>query len=284
MRERSKGAEAADPLRERLAAVTRETPGVRDAAAVLGAIVPLLRDADMGVATPAMTADQACTRLERGEPLLRGLDLEIDEDAARELMLGLARARESASPSEPTRQLRAALERGEPDVGELLPPAAAGDREEVAAAARRWGLDPDLLWALAQATLWPALRAWRRALAPLAEGLPWQRSACFVCGAPAAIGELRADGARHLRCLHCGADWRVRRLCCPSCGNEDHATLCTLYEEGRRETRRVEACGRCRRYVKVIAAAAPIPAELLRVEDLATIHLDVVARQHGYAR
>jgi FdhE protein len=273
-----------DPLRERLAAVSRNTPGVREAAAVLGAIVPLLRDADVVVATPAMTADQACSRLERGEPLLRGLDLEIDEESARNLMLGLARARVSASPSEPARQLRAALERGDPDVGELLAPAAAGDRGEITAAARRRGLDPDLLWALAQATLWPALRAWHRALAPLAEAIPWERSVCFVCGAPATIGELRASGARHLRCLQCGADWRVRRLRCPSCGNEDHATLRTLYEEGQRGIHQVEACERCRRYIKVVASTAPIPAELLAAEDLATIHLDTAARQHGYVR
>jgi FdhE protein len=63
-----------------------------------------------------------------------------------------------------------------------------------------------------------------------------------------------------------------------------HARYTPEYEEERRETRRVEACERCRRYVKVIAATAPIPAELLAVEDLATIHLDLVARQHGYAR
>ena len=46
----------------------------------------------------------------------------------------------------------------------------------------------------------------------------------------------------------------------------------------------MEACDRCRRYVKVIAAAAPTPADLLAVEDLATLHLDVIARERGYAR
>ena len=41
---------AADPLRERLAALCRESPDLREAAAVFGAILPLLRDADLGVA------------------------------------------------------------------------------------------------------------------------------------------------------------------------------------------------------------------------------------------
>lgn len=273
----------ADPLRERIAALCRESPDVREAAAVLVAILPLLREADLGASPPAMTADEARTLLEQGRPLLRGLDLEIDEGAVRELLLSLARAREAVLPSESARRLRAALEREDPGIGELLPLAAAGDREQVIAAARRRDLDPDILWTLAQAVLRPALWSWRRSLAPLAEGIPWHRDSCFVCGAPAALGELREDGARHLRCLQCGAGWRVRRLHCPSCGNEDHATLCTLYEEGRRETRRVEACERCRRYLKLIAAAVPTPVELLAVEDLATLHLDAVARERGFA-
>jgi len=145
MRGRRQGAKTSDPLRERLAAVTREAPDVREAAAVLGAILPLLRDTDLGVAAPAMTADQACARLEQGQPLLRGLDLEIDEGAARDLLVNLARAWEAALPSEPARRLRVALERDDPGIGELLSPAATGDRGKVAAAARLRDLDPELL-------------------------------------------------------------------------------------------------------------------------------------------
>jgi FdhE protein len=274
----------ADPLRASLGELVRESPDVREAAAVLGAVLPLLRDAELGAATPAMTADQARDRLEHGLPLLRGLDLGIDETAAHDLSISLARALEDTLDTGPARRLRAALERDDPCIGELLPPTAAGNRETIAAAARRRDLDADLLWTLAQAALRPALQAWRRALAPLAEGIPWQRSTCFVCDFPAAIGELREDGARHLRCLQCGAGWRVRRLHCPSCGNEDHATLLALYENDRRGTRRLEACERCRRYVKVFAAATPTSAEMLAVADLATIHLDIVARERGYRR
>lgn len=257
---------------------------MREAATVFGAILPLLREADLGAVPLALTTEKARVLLEQGLPLLRGLDLRIDEGSSHDLLVNLARAREAALPSEPARRLRAALEAGDPGVGELLPLAAAGDRGQIAAAARHRDLDPDLLWTLAQAVLRPALRAWHRILAPLAGGIPWHRDFCFVCGTHAVLGELREDGARHLRCLQCGAGWRVRRLHCPSCGNDDHATLCTLYEEGRRETRRVKACGRCRRYIKLIAAAAPTSAELLAVEDLATLHMDVVARENGFER
>lgn len=284
MGNRTRSAAAADPLQERIAALGRESPETQENAAVLGALLPLLNDADPGASPIAMTADQVRSRLAQGQPLLRGMSFEIDEIATRDLLVGLARALEEALRSESARQIRNAVERDDPGVAALLPPAAAGDRETVAAIARRRDLDAALLWRLAQAALQPALRAWRRALAPLAEGFPWQRDACLVCGAPAILGEVRENGAHHLRCLQCGADWRIRRLVCPSCGNEDHASLQTLYEESRRETRRVEACGRCRRYIKLVAATAALPDELLAVEDLATVGLDRAAQEHGFLR
>jgi FdhE protein len=249
---------------------------------VYGALLPLLRHAEIAEPPPALTREAARERLEHGRYLLQGLDLGMDTAAAHELTLRLARALEAVRPTETARRVREALERGDPHTRELLPLVSDGEREAVFEAARARGLDPDLLWTLAHASLSPAFRAWCRALAPQAQGIPWQRASCFVCGAPAAIGELRADGARHLRCGQCGASWQVRRLQCPWCGNEDHATLRTFYETGRRATCRVEACDRCHRYLKVIAAAVPTPPEALVLEDLATIHLDRVARERGY--
>jgi FdhE protein len=253
-----------------------------DAAVLLRALLPLLRGARIGATPPALTAEQARERLAQGRHLLQGLELDVDPAAAHELTLRLARALEAVPPAGPARRIREALERGDPQTAELLALAAAGARGAAAAVARERDLDPDLLWTLAQAAFWPALREWRRTLEPLAGGISWQRSTCFVCGAPAALGEVRADGGRHLRCVQCGAGWQIRRLQCPSCGNEDHATLRLFYEHGRHATRRVEACDRCRRYVKVVAAADPASEEELLLTCAATFDLDRVAQERGY--
>ena len=45
---------------------------------------------------------------------------------------------------------------------------------------------------------------------------------------------------------------------------------------------RVEACDRCRGYVKAIDAFDPTPPEMLAAEDLATLHLDAAARSRGF--
>jgi FdhE protein len=271
-----------DALQARLAAVARETPAAAEAAAVLGALLTALREATVGVVPPEFPPAEARARLGRGSHLLEGHDLALDAEAAQKLLIALARALATAVPTPAAQRLRDTLERGGVDVAALLPHTAAGAREPVAAAARDRGLDAGLLWALAQAVLRPALCACSAALAPLAEGVPWEHAHCPVCGAPATLAELRADGGRHLRCCRCGADWRVRRLLCPWCGNEDHGTLRTLYEEGCRATRRVEACDRCGRYLKVVAAALPASPVGLLVEDLATLRLDGIARGRGY--
>ena len=142
-----------------------------------------------------------------------------------------------------------------------------------------------LLWMLAQYALKPALHAWRRQLAPLAEGIEWEEGYCFICGAEATLGELRENGqVMYLRCGQCGADWPFRRLRCIYCGNEDNGTLSCLYSEDQREKMRVEACDRCRGYLKVITSFSPTPPEMLPVEDIATLHLDYIAQERGYER
>jgi FdhE protein len=253
-----------------------------EASSVLAALQPLLRDAELGVELPGLSREEARRRLGAGRHLLDGVNVGIDVAAVHTLLVRLARALEAAAAPEAGRRLREAFEGDDPHAGDLLPLVAAGDREALDAAARDRGLEPDLLRVLAQACLRPALRACCAALTPLLEGVPWERASCPVCGAPATLGELRADGARVLRCCRCGAAWRVRRLLCPACGNEDHATLRTLYEEGRHGSRRVDACDRCRRYFKLVAAAVPNPAEALVLEDLATLHLDRSAQRRGY--
>jgi FdhE protein len=273
----------ADPLAARLRRVARESPELAEAARVYGIILPLLRDADLSPRPVPVTAEEVRGRLGRGEPLLPGIGLELDADAARALLARLAAGLET--PAGRAGLIRAALEAGDPDAGELLAHAAAGTPSPVAAAAARRGLDAALLWTLCRAALRPALRAWRRQLAPLAEGTPWRRGACFVCGARAALAELRGPAReRHLRCAECGAAWRVDRFGCPHCGCEDPAAQRLLRAAGDGRLERVEACAACRGYVKVFEAFLPTPAELLPVEDLATLHLDAAAREHGYVR
>jgi FdhE protein len=234
---------------------------------------------------------------------LHDVDLDLDVESVRELMIKLASAVETIGKKNPWHRLRlprtpaqhetdaaahrirAALEENRLDLGALLPHIASGESGPITSAAQNLNLDPGLLMTLAQNALKPALRAWCRQLAPLARGIPWHKSGCFVCGAAATLAELQEnDQVKHLRCGSCGADWEVRRLQCIYCGNEDHRTLPHLFEEKDLERIQLEACDKCKGYLKVIASFRPALVEMLAVEDLATLHLDYIATERGYTR
>jgi len=292
-----------DPIVQRLRSLAKDSPDLKDAAQLYEAILPLLRAADLHVGTVSLTPEQARAKMEAGLPLLHDVDLDLDVEAVRELMIKLARAVETASrknswhklrlpwlqtssePASAARRIRLALEQNKLDTGTLLPRIAAGESGPITSMAQTLELDPGLLITLAQNALKPALRAWCRQLSPLAEGLPWRKGSCFVCGADATLAELQENNQiKHLRCGQCGADWQFPRMVCLHCENEDPDTQRYLAAEGRLEKIRVEVCDKCHGYLKVINSFAPTSPEMLTVEDLATLHLDYIAETRGYTR
>ncbi len=291
--------ETDDLVVQRLRAIAQDSPDLREAALFYQAILPVLREADIGAVPVRLTRDQVRKKIETGLPLLQGLDLEVDVQKVFDLMVELTVALEEggekvdlrkerqrdgeadycASLSEAARRFRIALERNKLGVDVLL------SRDTNSIRSHDPGFAPSFLNIFVQNALKPAYRAWCRQLIPLMEGLEWQWDFCFVCGAVPALGELQGnEQAKHLRCGQCGADWTFRRLRCIYCGNEDHRTLGYLYVEGGRKEIRVEVCDRCRGYLKVIAAFSPTPSELLSVEDFATLHMDYAAQARGYWR
>src|SRR5574341_92357 len=278
-----------DPILQRLRALVQSSPELKQAAHLYEIILPLLRDANLHVAPIALSQEQARTKLQSGVPLLRDENPPLDEKAARDLMIQLARAFESLRTSDEraaaARQIRLAAEQGKLEMRALLPHLIAGNSGHVASLAERLQLDSSLLWTLAQNSVKPALRAWAKQLSPLARAFTWSKGYCFICGSAASLSEFQGnESVKHLRCGLCGADWFFNRLQCMYCGNDNHNMLGYLYPEEQREPFRVQVCENCKGYLKIISAFNPTPAEMLAVEDLATLHLDYIAQEHGYTR
>jgi FdhE protein len=274
-----------DPIVQRLRALVQQSPDLQEAARLYEIILPFLRDADLLVTPVSLTPDQARAKMARGLPLLHDIELGTDDRAVKELMLQLACALENVGEDKRPcyRRIRLALEENRLDMSRLLPYVIAGKREVFISAAQSLQLDSALLWVLAQNVLKPAWRTWRRQLTPLVDVTQWNKGFCFICGAGAILGELQGNNlVKHLRCGQCGADWPFRRMQCLYCGNEDHHTLGFLYAEPEQEKMRVEVCDNCRGYLKVIVSFAPTPPEMLAVSDLATLHLDYIAKERGY--
>jgi FdhE protein len=110
----------------------------------------------------------------------------------------------------------------------------------------------------------------------------WSEGYCPVCGREPKIGEIKdEEGKRVLFCNQCGFEWNFRRIKCPFCGNEEQQTLAyfTVEED---ERYRVDVCNECHRYIKIVDFRETGKTADLDVEDIATLHLDMLANEEGY--
>ena len=106
---------------------------------------------------------------------------------------------------------------------------------------------------------------------------------CPFCNRRPASGVLRqqGDGARrNLLCGFCLCEWEFRRIVCPACGEEDQAKL-PVYTADQFPHMRVECCDTCRTYIKSVDLTKNGLADPL-VDELASVPLDLWARDHGY--
>jgi len=110
----------------------------------------------------------------------------------------------------------------------------------------------------------------------------WSEGYCPICGREPKIGELREEeGRRYLFCNQCGYEWSFVRIKCPFCGNEEQQSLAFFTVEGD-ERYRVDVCNECKRYIKIIDFRETKQEANLDVEDIATLHLDMLAYEEGY--
>ena len=274
-----------DLLSRRLNEIAERSPGVARTSRLYAEILPLLNEAEPDAVPVFLSPDVAREKLERGQYLLQDLDVEIDVPSVAGLLLRLAAAAEIAGENVAASKVRIWLDERQDDFGAVLQEVLEGQGQLLAQEAERMGMDAGLFRVLAHNALKPHLRAWGRLLVPPAEDVTWNRGTCFVCGSVPVFAELQGNNQdKHLRCGDCGADWRVPRLSCPLCGNEDHRSLRTFFQDDDPRKARIESCERCMTYLKVIPAFFPTPVDMLPVEDLATMHLDAIARELGYRR
>ncbi len=116
------------------------------------------------------------------------------------------------------------------------------------------------------------------------DGFPaWEEGFCPVCGSRAGMAELTGDeGRRLLSCSACNFRWPFKRLKCPYCGNEEAEKL--AYFTADDGPIRIDTCTGCSRYIKTRDSRKGNADVPLEVEDLLTIHLDMLAAREGFER
>ncbi|NWF76451.1 MAG: formate dehydrogenase accessory protein FdhE [Nitrospirae bacterium] len=111
----------------------------------------------------------------------------------------------------------------------------------------------------------------------------WLKGYCPICGELPFISELKGEGQRYLLCSFCNLEWQSERLKCPFCGNNDHNKLHFFYVEGI-ETHRVDLCDNCQQYIKTVDSRKLNYEPDLNLEDITTMHFDILASEKGFKR
>ena len=218
--------------------------------------------------------------------------LVFDGRVLQELLCNLLRAVPARPPEELGALTKVAQGHHGPDFLERLAAAACDENADgIESLAQRHGLPA------------PALRFLGRLLAaPCVTEARYRRGAfpeldarhadapeavhCPSCASPPALAVLcRDDGRRRLLCGLCGDAWLAPRLMCVACGAGDPSRLTSLCLK-QDDARWLELCEACRRYVKTVdeRRLADDYELVLRAEEAASLHLDLLAETAGYVR
>ncbi|HOF05969.1 MAG TPA: formate dehydrogenase accessory protein FdhE [Syntrophales bacterium] len=223
------------------------------------------------------------SKIEGGLPLIDLSQGDYDLTQPREYFFDLLRIAEKRAPGE-TRELARKIKEGEEDFRELVLSAFYGD--ETAAVEDAEGEDADDTFDLIDLFLEECLRpAFERVAAKYGDVVlksKWKEGYCPICGKEPKIGEIKEEeGRRYLFCNQCGIEWPFLRIKCPFCGNEEQQTLAYFTVEDD-ERYRVDVCNECKRYIKIVDFREMKEEANLDIEDITTLHLDMLATEEGY--
>jgi FdhE protein len=143
------------------------------------------------------------------------------------------------------------------------------------------GLEPTVLRFLIHMALKPSLSTLRESVSDELHKQSWNYGYCPLCGSSPDMAYLNDKGKRFLHCELCGVEWSFPRLTCPFCGNNEHEKLGYFASE-EEEGFRVDFCKKCNCYIKTLDMRFIESPDPLEVENLVTLHLDVLAGEQGF--
>jgi FdhE protein len=237
-----------------------------------------------------MNEETAKTHIREGFPLIDKKEIKPDMETATNLFRNICRSlmRNYKKAAPEIKKITQAVRKGEIDLKELFRSLLAGEKEYIDTIAENKEINRWLLRVLAESSISPFLEAYAEKLKGHVDQGSWLRNYCPVCGSEPVLGEIKnvegLEGAKFLVCSSCGFEWRFKRLGCPFCGNGDHKKLRHFTTEADGKGYRVDVCEECKKYIKTIDLRELKVEVVPLVDDIGTLHLDIIARKEGYTR
>jgi len=274
-------------LFDRLEEVAAEKPDYRERFQFYNHVLVCLMDSrkDLKASLKNLTEKQVSLRLEEGFPLMDRLKLIPDLKNSADIFRFLADLveRERGLPPEQNAVIREAVEETV-DFEEALLAYFHGESGELPSGLSRVPEDEELWRFLLHCSLKPYYEINAIAYRDKLKNFTWEEGYCPVCGgAPAIGGFVDEEGKRVLLCHRCGFVWDFRRVKCPFCGITEHEKLRYIFFD-QEPSYRIDVCDGCKMYLKAVDSRKHPDEMILEAEDLATPHLDLIARKEGYSR
>jgi len=215
--------------------------------------------------------------------LIQKEDFPLNIEASAKLFQTLCQIGKDSNPhmAEQVGKIKEVLDNKKIDLKNLLKEG--GKEQRIEQVANEFGLDKKVFSFLIQSSIKPSIEAGMEQLRSELDPETWLKGYCPVCGSLPSLSLLRGEGGkRYLICSYCGYQWRIDRIFCPYCNNQEQGSLQYFYGEGE-ESYRIDLCDKCRQYIKTIDYRNLEESDP-SLEDLATLHLDILASQKGYKR
>ena len=156
-----------------------------------------------------------------------------------------------------------------------------GDEAATVNMAQEVNLEPVVLKFLTHMALRPSLNTLKESYSGRIQNDRWDYGYCPLCGSSPDVAYLNEEGKRFLHCELCGYEWYYQRLKCPFCENNEPEELGYFVSE-EEEGFRVDFCKKCNRYIKTLDKRAVVSLVPLELENLVTLHLDILAHEQGF--
>ena len=218
-----------------------------------------------------------------GFSLIQKEDFPLDIESSVKLFETLCQVGRDANPhmAEQLKKIKEAIDDKRIELKKLLRGGLKEQRmEEIV---EESGLDKNVFLFLIQCSIRPSIEAGVGQLRSELDPETWLKGYCPMCGSLPFLSLLKEEeGKRYLLCYYCSYQWRIDRLICPFCNNKEQEFLQYFCGEGE-EVYRIDLCDKCHQYIKTIDYRTLEESDPV-LEDLATLHLDLLASQKGYKR
>ncbi len=167
-----------------------------------------------------------------------------------------------------------------------------GDDQTISDTADELNIDMEITNFMLEQCLKPYLETLSGKMSPYIEKMRWDQGYCPICGAYPDTTYLRQKqdnqeylrahgGQRWLHCSLCSYEWRLRRIVCPYCGNEENDSL-EYFHEKNNQHERIYVCHKCKKYITCLDTSQLVDIPLMDLLPFEMLPLDIVAQDMGY--